>query len=74
MSLHRLTRVVMGVPNVAETAAYYEEFGLDPWATTRSGPATAASSSRSSTPRPGAWSSSASVPITTTTSPKSLPR
>jgi hypothetical protein len=30
MSLHRLTRVVMGVPNVAETAAYYEEFGLDP--------------------------------------------
>ena len=30
MSLHRLTRVVMGVPNVTETAAYYEEFGLDP--------------------------------------------
>lgn len=30
MSLHRLTRVVMGVPNVAETAAYYEEFGLAP--------------------------------------------
>ncbi|MCZ9880225.1 VOC family protein [Arthrobacter sp. B2a2-09] len=30
MSLHRLTRVVMGVPNVADTAAYYEEFGLDP--------------------------------------------
>ncbi|ABY22359.1 dioxygenase [Renibacterium salmoninarum ATCC 33209] len=30
MSLHRLTRVVMGVPNVVETAAYYEEFGLDP--------------------------------------------
>lgn len=30
MALHRLTRVVMGVPNVTETAAYYEEFGLDP--------------------------------------------
>jgi catechol 2,3-dioxygenase-like lactoylglutathione lyase family enzyme len=30
MALHRLTRVVMGVPNVPETAAYYEEFGLDP--------------------------------------------
>ena len=30
MSLHRLTCVVMGVPNVAETAAYYEDFGLEP--------------------------------------------
>lgn len=30
MALHRLTRVVMGVPNVLETAAYYEEFGLEP--------------------------------------------
>ncbi len=28
MSLHRLTSVSIGVPNVAETAAYYEEFGL----------------------------------------------
>ncbi len=28
MSLHRLTRVTMGVPNVAETIAYYTEFGL----------------------------------------------
>src|SRR5260370_13645947 len=28
MSLHRLTSVNIGVPNVAETAAYYEEFGL----------------------------------------------
>src|ERR1700756_4386121 len=28
MPLHRLTSVCIGVPNVAETAAYYEEFGL----------------------------------------------
>lgn len=28
MPLHGLTRVTIGVPNVAETAAYYEEFGL----------------------------------------------
>jgi hypothetical protein len=28
MALHRLTAVCIGVPNVAETAAYYEEFGL----------------------------------------------
>src|SRR5260370_1569272 len=28
MALHRLTSVSIGVPNAAETAAYYEEFGL----------------------------------------------
>src|ERR1700680_357135 len=28
MVLHRLTSVSIGVPNVAETATYYEEFGL----------------------------------------------
>jgi catechol 2,3-dioxygenase-like lactoylglutathione lyase family enzyme len=28
MALHRLTSVSIGVPNVAETAGYYEEFGL----------------------------------------------
>src|SRR5580692_5621290 len=28
MALHRLTSVCIGVPNLAETAAYYEEFGL----------------------------------------------
>ena len=28
MALHRLTRVTMGVPNVAETISYYTEFGL----------------------------------------------
>jgi catechol 2,3-dioxygenase-like lactoylglutathione lyase family enzyme len=28
MALHRLTSVCIGVPNVAETAAYYEDFGL----------------------------------------------
>lgn len=28
MALHRLTRVTMGVPNVAETIAYYTDFGL----------------------------------------------
>jgi catechol 2,3-dioxygenase-like lactoylglutathione lyase family enzyme len=28
MALHRLTQIVMGVPNVAETAGYYTEFGL----------------------------------------------
>jgi catechol 2,3-dioxygenase-like lactoylglutathione lyase family enzyme len=41
MSLHRLNAVVMGVPNPAETAAYYEEFGLAPgpdgWFSTRDG-------------------------------------
>jgi catechol 2,3-dioxygenase-like lactoylglutathione lyase family enzyme len=30
MALHRLTHIVMGVPNVEETAAYYTEFGLIP--------------------------------------------
>jgi catechol 2,3-dioxygenase-like lactoylglutathione lyase family enzyme len=30
MALHRLTTVTIGVPNVAETAAYYAEFGLTP--------------------------------------------
>ncbi|PKH38978.1 Catechol 2,3-dioxygenase [Nocardioides alpinus] len=28
MSLHRLTSITIGVPNVDETVAYYEEFGL----------------------------------------------
>jgi catechol 2,3-dioxygenase-like lactoylglutathione lyase family enzyme len=28
MSLHRLAQITMGVPNVAETVAYYAEFGL----------------------------------------------
>ena len=30
MALHRLTSIIIGVPNVAPTAAYYEEFGLTP--------------------------------------------
>ena len=41
MALHRLTSITMGVPNVDETAAYYDEFGLVPdgegWFTTRDG-------------------------------------
>ena len=41
MPLHRLTSITMGVPNVAETAAYYAEFGLSPeedgWFSTRDG-------------------------------------
>src|ERR1700760_3670923 len=41
MSLHRLTSVTMGVPNVAETVGYYTEFGLRPegdgWFATRDG-------------------------------------
>jgi catechol 2,3-dioxygenase-like lactoylglutathione lyase family enzyme len=41
MSLHRLTSVTMGVPNVAETVGYYTEFGLQPvgdgWFTTTDG-------------------------------------
>jgi catechol 2,3-dioxygenase-like lactoylglutathione lyase family enzyme len=41
MALHRLTSITMGVPNVAETAAYYEEFGLvaddGGWLSTRDG-------------------------------------
>ena len=28
MSLHRLSHVVIGVPNVAETQSYYSDFGL----------------------------------------------
>jgi catechol 2,3-dioxygenase-like lactoylglutathione lyase family enzyme len=30
MALHRLTQIVMGVPNPEETAAYYTDFGLTP--------------------------------------------
>lgn len=30
MSLHRLTEITLGVPNVAETAEYYTQFGLIP--------------------------------------------
>lgn len=30
MALHRLTSITIGVPNLAATAAYYEEFGLAP--------------------------------------------
>ncbi len=30
MSLHGLTQITIGVPNVEVTAAYYEEFGLSP--------------------------------------------
>lgn len=30
MALHRLGSVTIGVPNLAETAAYYEDFGLTP--------------------------------------------
>lgn len=30
MSLHRLTHITIGVPNVDATADYYEEFGLEP--------------------------------------------
>src|SRR5258708_10271885 len=41
MPLHRLTSVTIGVPNVAETGAYYAEFGLTPqhdgWFGTRDG-------------------------------------
>lgn len=39
MALHRLTSITMGVPNVAETCAYYSDFGLgadgDGWFTTQ---------------------------------------
>jgi catechol 2,3-dioxygenase-like lactoylglutathione lyase family enzyme len=41
MSLHGLLSVTIGVPNVAETAAYYADFGLTPaednWLTTTDG-------------------------------------
>ena len=41
MTLHRLTSVTMGVPNVPETAGYYAEFGLQPagdgWFSTQDG-------------------------------------
>ncbi|WP_405699366.1 hypothetical protein OG209_09865 [Streptomyces sp. NBC_01383] len=32
MPLHRLTSITMGVPDVAETAAYYRDFGRSPQA------------------------------------------
>lgn len=35
MALHRLASIVIGVPDVASTAAYYEEFGLTPTAAGR---------------------------------------
>ena len=51
MALHRLTHIVMGVPNVEATAAYYADFGLIPGVADqavpgrgRSPPSTAASS------------------------------
>jgi len=41
MSLHRLTSITMGVPNVTETSDYYAEFGLSPagdgWFATQDG-------------------------------------
>ena len=41
MALHQLTSFTLGVPNPAETAAYYREFGLtdegDGWLATRDG-------------------------------------
>ena len=41
MTLHRLTSVTMGVPNVAETQDYYTQFGLQPddggWFSTQDG-------------------------------------
>ena len=41
MALHRLTSVTIGVPNVAETSAYYTDFGLTPqpdgWFSTQDG-------------------------------------
>lgn len=30
MSLHRLSHVIMGVPDVAATTSYYTDFGLQP--------------------------------------------
>jgi hypothetical protein len=41
VALHQLTSFTLGVPNLAETAAYYREFGLadegDGWLATRDG-------------------------------------
>ena len=41
MALHRLASVTIGVPNTAETAEYYTEFGLQPddeqWFATQDG-------------------------------------
>ena len=41
MAMHRLSSVVMGVPDTAKTAAYYADFGLSPgsdgWFSTRDG-------------------------------------
>lgn len=41
MALHQLTPFTLGVPNLAETAAYHREFGLadegDGWLATRDG-------------------------------------
>ncbi|WP_030599230.1 VOC family protein [Streptomyces fulvoviolaceus] len=41
MALHRLSSIVMGVPNTTQTSAYYTDFGLTPgsdgWFSTRDG-------------------------------------
>jgi len=47
MALHRLTQVIIGVPNTDETAAYYSEFGLGTVpGTGRAEPATGTASAR----------------------------
>lgn len=49
MPLHRLTQIVMGVPDVEQTAAYYTEFGLTPAA----GASTSVYGAEASTPTAG---------------------
>ena len=51
MSLHRLTSITIGVPDVEATAAYYRDFGLADLALTVSLPPTAVSSCASHTHR-----------------------
>lgn len=70
MPLHRLTRVTIGVPNLAETAAYYEDFGLTPAGPSADGrpppspPPTAASSLSWLPPAAAGFSSSVSESTT----------
>ena len=73
MSLHSLLSVTIGVPNVAETAAYYTDFGLTPgedgWFSTAD-----AAGNCGCYPHPsGACSSCGSAPTTRTTWPAPRP-
>ena len=73
MSLHGLRSVTMGVPNVAETAAYYATSAWPPRRIAGSARPTADGSCGSCTRPPGGWSSCGSPPTTPMTWPAPRP-